>query len=144
MRWPTAIVSGLLAYGCVTLTPEGARVAVYKAQLSDPPATREMPAGCRKIGTLGQDRFSELEIEGQSDPYRERRNTVGSSGGNVLLVLMQQTSPRTNPECPNAVPIGDCAPYSGAWYKLVFESYDCTPDALRALSALSKSKPPPA
>ena len=64
---------------------------------------------------------------------RRQRNDVGGSGGNILLVLKQQTSPRTNPECPKGVPIGDCPGLSGAWYRVVFESYDCTPDALRAL-----------
>ena len=52
----------------------------------------------------------------------------------VYQALKQQTSPRTNPECPKGVPIGDCPWLSGAWYRVVFESYDCTPDALRALA----------
>jgi hypothetical protein len=134
MRWPIVVVSVLLMSGCLTLTPEGARVAVYKAPLDGPPAKREMPDGCRKISGLGEDRFSETEIEGQADPYRRQRNTVGGAGGNVLLVLMQQTSPRVSTDCPKGAPIGDCPGYSGASYKVVFESYECTPEALKILS----------
>jgi len=136
------VAFALLTSACVTLTPEGARVAVYKAPLDGPPARREMPDGCRKMATLGEDRFSEQMIEGQADPYRLQRNVVGGAGGNVLLVLMQQTSPRVDPECPKGAPIGDCPGYSGAWYKVVFESYACTPEALRLLPPLNTRKPP--
>lgn len=142
MRSPATVVFALLTCGCLTLTPEGARVQVYQASLDGPPEKRDMPAGCQKLSTLGEDRFSESMIEGQADPYRRQRNTTGGSGGNILLVLMQQTSPRTNPECPKGVPIGDCPGISGAWYKVVFESYDCTPDALKALPPPQRPKAP--
>ena len=142
MRWPTSVIFALLTCGCLTLTPEGARVKVYQAPFDGPPAKREMPDGCRKVAALGEDRFSESMIEGQADPYRRQRNDVGGSGGNILLVLKQQTSPRTSPECPKGVPIGDCPGLSGAWYRVVFESYDCTPDGLRALPPQKNPKAP--
>ena len=134
MRRPAAVVFVLLMSGCLALTPEGARVTVYKTPLDVSAASPVMPAGCRKISSLGEDRFSEMEIDGQADPFRRQRNTAGGTGGNILRVVTQQTSPRTSPECPKGVPIGDCPGYSGAWYKVVFENYECTPDALKLLS----------
>lgn len=133
MRRNALVVLALLASGCLALTTAGARVQVFQASLDQPPAKRMMPDGCRKVSALGEDRFSESQIEGQSDPFRRQRNAAGDSGSNILLVLKQETSPRTNVDCPRAVPINSCPGVSGAWYRVVFESYDCTPDALKAL-----------
>jgi hypothetical protein len=140
MRWPAVVVLALVSGSCVTLTPQGAQVAVFRAQLDGPPAARALPDGCQKTGSLGEDRFSEQDLAGQADPYRRQRNAVGAAGGNVLLALMHQTSPRTNPDCPNSVPIRDCAGYSGAWYRVVFETYTCTPEALKLIG---KDQPRP-
>jgi hypothetical protein len=57
---------------------------------------------------------------------------VGGSGGNILVVLKQQTSPRTSPECPKGADRRLPGTF-GCVVRVVFESYDCTPDALRAL-----------
>src|SRR5262245_17937045 len=142
MRWSKIVFFALLTCGCRTLTPKGAGVAVYQASLDDPPAKREMPDGCRKVATVGEDRLSEATMEGQADPYRRQRNAVGDSGGNVLLVLRQQVTPRNFAECPKGMAIGDCPGHSGAEYKVAFESYECTPEALKALSTPKNPKAP--
>ena len=134
MRWSKIAFFALLTCGCLTLTPKGAGVAVYQASLDDPPAKREMPDGCRKVATVGEDQLSEATMEGQADPYRRQRNVVGDAGGNVLLVLRHQVSPRNYAECPKGMAIGDCPGHSGAVYKVTFESYECTPEALKALA----------
>lgn len=109
-------------------------MSVYTAPLDGPAAGHAMPDGCRKLAVaIAQDYLSELDMD-QDDPFRKPRNAAAAGGGNVLLVLKRLTSARRDLECPNAVPIRDCAPSSGAWYTVEFESYACSADALRALN----------
>jgi len=128
----------VLAYGCVTLTPDGARVAVYQAPLDVESSQRGLPRGCRLLATLPQTTMTELELEGQKDPFRADRNRAAAEGANLLLVLSRMTLSRRDLECPSASPITDCPPNSGAWYRVVLERYACTADALRALPAISR------
>ena len=97
-----------------------------------------MPNGCRAIQTTPQRWMTELEMEGQRDPYKAERASAAAAGGNALLVLSKVIMPRRNFDCPTAVRITDCAGSSGAWLQVVFESYACTAGALKTLSA-----PPP-
>ena len=83
--------------------------------------------------------MSEMEIEGQADPFRKQRNVTGAAGGNALLALKRVVGARRDPECPGASRITDCAPSSGAWFAVTFESYTCTPDALRMLAGPKKA-----
>jgi hypothetical protein len=129
------LLAVLFGSGCVTLSPDGARVAVYTARLGAVPRDRRMPEGCRRLAAKPTVSMTELEMDGQHDPYREARNEAGAAGANALLVLSRLTVPRRNPECPGSVPITDCPPSEGAWYDVVFESYVCTPDALQKLDA---------
>jgi hypothetical protein len=76
-------------------------------------------------------------MEGQKDPFRRERNAAGAAGANALLVLSRMTVSRHDSECPGSSPITDCPPGFGAWFRVVIESYVCTPDALRGLSARS-------
>ena len=93
-----------------------------------------MPDGCRKVAVvISPNRMSELDMD-QDDPFRKQRNAAAAGGGNALLVLKRVVSPRRDLECPNAVPIRDCAPSSGAWSTVEFESYACSADALRTLN----------
>ena len=126
------------ACGCVTLTSDGAHVSVYRAPLDGPPSERSMPEGCRLVATKPSVSMTEIDMEGQKDPFRVERNEAGEAGANALLVLSRMTMSRRDPECPNASPITDCPPSVGAWFRVVIESYACTPDALRTLST-----PPP-
>ena len=108
---------------------------MFTAPLVGTAARPEMPEGCRKL-TVAQPQayMSELEIEGQKNPFRRQRTAAAEGGGNTLLVLKRQTSPRRTFECPSALPITDCAPDSGAWYEVNFESYACSTDALVTLN----------
>src|SRR5262245_16450836 len=88
-----------LAYGCVTLTPDGARVAMYQAPLDVESSQRGLPRGCRQLATLPQTTMTELELEGQKDPFRADRNRAAAEGANLLLVLSRMTLSRRDLEC---------------------------------------------
>ena len=118
----------ILAAGCTAaLTQQGAGVAVYE--------NREMPSGCRLLNAKPAVYMTELEIYGQNDPYRVARNEAGAGGANALLVRSQVVVGRRSFDCPASSPITDCPGHSGAQYKVIFESYVCTADALRAINA---------
>jgi hypothetical protein len=134
--WRCSLLLAVLAGGCVTLTPEGARVSVYRAPLDGVPFQHRMPEGCRLLATNPPVPMTELDMEGQKDPFRVERNEAGTAGANALLVLSRMTMSRHDSECPASSPITDCPPSFGAWFRVVIESYACTPDALRRLSAL--------
>lgn len=137
-----AFLPSFLTSGCVTLTSEGARVSVYNAPLDGQVSQRGLPDGCRLVAAKPAFSTTELEIEGQKDPFRVTRNEAGAAGANVLLVLKRTILSRHDLECPGSSPITDCPPSSGAWYRVVLESYACTPDALHAMSANSAAPPP--
>ncbi len=124
----------IAAYACITLTPEGARVTVYRAPLDEPQARYAMPQGCRLIAEAPAVSMTELEIEGQKDPYVVQRNRAAAAGANALLVRSRMLVGRRNLDCPGSAPITDCPPDSGAWFRVVIESYACPPDVLRMLS----------
>ncbi len=128
------LLVAVFASGCVSLTPEGARVAVFQAPLDGTAAQRTMPAGCRIVSSRPPVTMPELDLKGQKDPFRAERNEAGAAGANVLLILSQMTLARRNGECPNASPITDCPGSFGAWYRVEVETYSCSDDALHALS----------
>ena len=136
MPWCLLLLA-VFAGGCVTLTPDGARVSVYRAPMDGLPFQRDMPEGCRLLATTPPVSMTELDTEGQKDPFRMQRNQAGAVGANVLLVLSRMTMSRHDSECPGSSPITDCPPSFGAWFRVATESYECTPDALRRLSALA-------
>ena len=117
----------------VTLTPAGAKVTVFRASLSAPPAGRAMPAGCTLVSTSRPAEINELDLEGQKQPFRAERNRAAAEGANALLVLTRMTISRHDDECPSTSPITDCPPSFGAWYRVVYENYTCTPEALQDL-----------
>jgi hypothetical protein len=133
MPWHLFVFAGALA-GCATLTPEGARVAVYRAALDNTPSRRGVPEGCRLVEAKPAVDMTELDLEGQRDPFRVQRNEAGAAGANALLVLSRMTISRRDFECPSSLPITDCPPGFGAWYRVMFESYACTPEALARLA----------
>jgi hypothetical protein len=94
-----------------------------------------MPAGCRQLSADPPVPMTELDIEGQRDPFRVERNRAGAAGGNALLVLSTMTMPRRSSDCPASSPITDCPPSFGAWFRVVLESYSCTDDALQQLAS---------
>jgi hypothetical protein len=80
----------------------------------------------------------ELDLEGQKDPFRAQRNEAGAAGANALLVLSEMTISRHDSECPGASPITDCPPSFGAWFRVVLESYACSPEAVQELQSIDR------
>jgi hypothetical protein len=140
IRW-FMLLPAVFACRCAALTPEGARVSVYRAALDGLPPQRSMPAECRLLGRKPPVLMTELDMEGQKDPFRMERNAAGAIGANALLVLSQMTVSRHDSECPGSSPITDCPPSFGAWFRVVIERYVCAPDALRTLSTPASEKP---
>jgi hypothetical protein len=95
-----------------------------------------MPRGCSLLSSKPPIAMPELDLEGQKDPFRADRNEAGAAGANALLVLSKMTISRHDGECPGSSPITDCPPSFGAWFRVVVESYACTPEALRQLSSI--------
>jgi hypothetical protein len=138
-RW-ALLAFAIIACGCVTLTPAASKVAVYRAPLDGPPAGRAMPEGCRLIkGQQPPENMTELEIEGQKEPFLAARNKAAEDGANTLLVLSQMIVPRRSLNCPTSARITDCAPESGAWFHVAFETYACTPEALAQIEPKPKT-----
>jgi hypothetical protein len=133
----------LPACACVTLTPQGARVAVYDVAPDAPADHARMPQGCRLVAAMPPVSMTELEIEGQRDPYRAARNAAAAAGANVVLVRRRLTVPRHDLDCPGSSPITDCPPSSGAWFSVVVESYACSPEALTRLGEAPQRSPTP-
>ena len=133
MQWGFWLVA-LFACGCAASIPKDVGVPVYRAPLDAPPSGRAMPSGCRLIAATSPVSITELEIESQKDPYRVQRNQAAAAGANALLVLSRVEVPRRDPNCPPSSRITDCPFSSGAWYRVAFESYACTPDALKTLA----------
>jgi hypothetical protein len=125
--------------GCATLTPEGKAVVVTEAPQSAA-SKSAMPAGCRLVVKSEPVWRTELELKGQRPSFLAERNQAAAAGANALLVLFTQTGPRRDFECPAASPITDCAGSSGADFRVVFESYSCTPDALKQVNERNRPK----
>lgn len=122
------------ALACTSLTPEGARVKVYEADLSTPEAARALPAGCRLLYTTVP--VDQMESERHvSDPYRAQRNGTARQGGNVLLVLSDRFVTRYKTDCASTDTSPDCQSRAQNWYKVAFASYACDREADQTLAA---------
>ena len=131
---------------CAMVASPSIDVSVYQAPLDAPPARRAMPSGCRLVHTSKRVSLTELDMQGQKDPYRAQRREAAAAGANALLVLSKQVISRHDPDCPGASPITDCPPGFGAWFDVVFESYACSSEALQKLSPTETTpatSPPP-
>jgi hypothetical protein len=133
MRWRSLVVA-FVGMGCVAMASDVIGVAVYQAPLDAPPARRAMPSECRLVHAGKRVSLTELDMQGQKDPYHVQRREAAAAGANALLVLSKQVISRHDPDCPGASPITDCPPGSGAWFDVVFESYACPADVLERLS----------
>jgi hypothetical protein len=136
---PGWVLPVIVASACVTLSPAGGRVAVFRAPLDAAPANRRMPSGCTLLLREPSVSMPELDLEGQKDPFRRERNEAGEAGANALLVLSRMTVSRHDSECPGSSPITDCPPSFGAWYDVVVERYACTDEALHGLHKMPES-----
>src|SRR5215831_622441 len=93
-----ALIFAALGVGCASVTPEGAKVKVYEADLKAPADARRLPGGCRMVGTSGP--VDQMESERlESDPYRSQRNDTAAKGGNVLLVLSDMLRQLNKTDC---------------------------------------------
>jgi hypothetical protein len=119
----------------VTFSPVAAQVSVHRQNFEDPSVVGRVPASCRLVAVKPMATMTELEMEGQNQPYRRQREEAAASGANALLVRSRLIYSRRNFDCPGSSPITDCAGASGAWFDVVFESYACTPEALEVLAA---------
>jgi hypothetical protein len=124
---------------CAMAASASIDVSVYQAPLDAPPARRAMPSGCRLVHTSKRVSLTELDMQGQKDPYRAQRREAAAAGANALLVLSKQAISRHDADCPGASPITDCPPGFGAWFDVVFESYACSSEALQKLSPAGPS-----
>jgi len=124
-------LAALGACAAAPLSPEAEAVVVYQGSLD---AANPMPRGCREVLRTPPEQLSELDRTGSKDPYRTQRAATAKAGGNLLLVLDHQLTPRSNFDCPAASPITDCPPSLGAWYDVVFVSYGCSAQSLGELS----------
>jgi hypothetical protein len=113
-------------------------VAVYQAPED---GSHAMPSGCREVRRTAPQAWTEMDRVAPADPYRVERAATATAGGNVLLVLDRMTRPRTDFDCPAAAKITDCPRTMGAWYDLVFVSYDCSTPALSELHAARERRP---
>jgi hypothetical protein len=138
------LVLAVLAVGCApALTSQGAGVSVFLVKMDDARRPTAMPEGCRLLATRPPVSMTEADIAVQKDPYRRARNEAGEAGANALLVRSRVTALRRTANCPVASPITDCPGSSGAWYSLVYESYACTPDALKQINTPPSPRPSP-
>ena len=78
--------------------------------------------------------MTELDLEGQRDPFWRERSDAALAGANALLILRRMTEGRRDSECTIGLKITDCPPSFGAWYRVVIETYECDTDALRTLA----------
>jgi hypothetical protein len=121
--------------GCASLTPQGAHVKVYEADLAAPANSRSLPEGCRRLSVAGP--IEQMESERHiSDPYRIQRNETGERGGNVLLVLSSPLVTRAKLDCAPSDKSPECADRGQSWYRVSFESYACDEVALQSLARL--------
>lgn len=134
LRRSCALLLLVLETACATpMTPQGARVFVVRAPLSQSPGQQPMPAGCTLAAATTTLSRTEFDLEGQHDPFREEQNNAGTAGANVLVVRSRVVVPRRDFDCPASSPITDCPASSGAWYDVVIEGYTCPDDVAQVL-----------
>jgi hypothetical protein len=134
------VLLGAANLACASLTPQGAQVQVYQANVETPATpSPPLPGDCRLLSTTAP-----IDQEEQArhiyDPYRAQRNETAALGGNVLLVKSSRFMTLKKTDCPQSENSQGCADSAQNWYKVFFESYAC--DA-RALAALAELKPEP-
>lgn len=141
MRTTVWAALAFAAAACASITPEGARVRVYEADLATPAEARRLPDGCRLLATTAP--VDQMESERHvDDPYRVQRNATGAQGGNVLLVLSSRFVTRYKTDCAPSDTSADCQNRAQNWYKVGFESYACDAPAAAALAKLESDRAP--
>jgi hypothetical protein len=135
MRNAAVIVVAMLVFGCAGSRPSTAAVSVYQARASAAPSSRGMPEGCRSIGVLPAVELPDSERYGDN-PYRRESRATGENGGNVLLAVSETLVDRPSTECPSSDRSPGCLRTGNSWYRISFESFSCSREALAKLAAL--------
>src|SRR5262249_27648729 len=104
---------------------------VVKSQEGYGAKATPIPAGCKMLAVHPSVDQTELELA--TTEFRHERERAAATGANVLLSRQEMIVPRRNYDCPEASPITDCPPSEGAWFRVVYEDYACSPDALGEL-----------
>lgn len=129
-------VLGLWSVACTSLTPQGAGVKVFQADVkSEDAPTPPLPQGCRLVGGSGP--LDQQESERRAaDPYRSQRDATAKGGGNVLLVKSYRFMTLKGTECAESQ-AKDCAADSAQnWYRVSFGYYACDASAQAVLAEL--------
>jgi hypothetical protein len=91
-----------------------------------------LPAGCRLVAAHASVQQTERELA--ISEFGSERRRAAAAGANVVFARQEMIVPRQNFDCPAKSPITDCPPSEGAWFRVVYQDYDCSPDAVAELS----------
>jgi hypothetical protein len=123
-----------VAVSCVSLTPGGAKVRVYQADVDSPEAPAPpLPDGCRLLGSSGPIEELQEALE-KSDPYRVQRNETAALGGNVLYLRSYLFQRLMKTDCPVGDTSPGCMSNAQNWYRVTFQSYACDTGAIAELA----------
>jgi len=125
----------LAAVGCASSRAPSPGVPVYEAVASEIPSGPPPLEGCRSVAALPPVEISDYERYGD-DPYRRERREAAGKGGNVLLASVRTLINRPNLECPSSDRSPACLRSGRSWYRVTFDAYSCSPEALARLAAL--------
>jgi hypothetical protein len=138
VRPSLAAAASLLAAAarCATTPSPAARgVLVLHAKEGYGAKASPLPAGCRLVGAHPS--VDQTERDLAISEFRRERERAASSGANVVLAREEMIVPRRDYDCPASSKITDCPPSEGAWFRVVYEDYACSPDAVDALRSPS-------
>ena len=91
-----------------------------------------LPDGCRLIAAHPSVQRTERELA--LSEFESERGRAAAAGANVVLARQEMIVPRQNVDCPVKAPITDCPPSEGAWFRVVYQDYACSADAVAELS----------
>ncbi len=127
-------VAVILEAGCASLTPQGAAVKVYQADVAtaQEPAP-PLPDGCRRLKEWGPIDQQQQARE-TSDPYLQERNETAALGGNILYLRSYRFKNLMKIDCPVGNTSPGCMDSEQSWYKVTFGSYACDAKAVAELA----------
>lgn len=96
-------------------------------------------AGCRTAATFWAPRVRSSRWKASvRAPIRigASESRPRKKGGNVLLAISDTIVRRPNLDCPSNDTSPDCLRGAQSWYRVAFEEYACSPEAVERLAAL--------
>jgi len=91
-----------------------------------------LPAGCKLLTAHPSVQQTERDLA--ISEFKSERERAAAAGGNVVFAREEMIVPRQGYDCPARSPITDCPPSEGAWFRVVYEDYTCSADAMTELS----------